>query len=183
MESIVIGVDEAGRGPLFGDVYTGAVILPPNNFDTTLLKDSKKFTSKKKITEVYEYIREQCTFFSIDYSTHEEIDTFNILQATQKSMHKSVRNVIQQWVESFGDSFEPRFFETLFIHVDGNYFNDFNYFHIDRIYPIRHKTLVKGDSLCKAISAASILAKVSRDQYIDTFLKLHPEYDEKYKSR
>jgi ribonuclease HII len=181
MESIVIGVDEAGRGPLFGDVYTGAVILPSGNFDTSLLKDSKKFTSKKKITEVYQYIREQCAFFSIDYSTHEEIDTFNILQATQKSMHKSVRNVIQQWVESFGDSFEPQFFERLFIHVDGNYFNDFNYFYMDHIYPIQHKTLVKGDSLCKAISAASILAKVSRDQYIETFLESHPDYDEKYK--
>jgi ribonuclease HII len=181
MEQITIGVDEAGRGPLFGDVYTGAVILPESGFDVTMLKDSKKFTSKKKIKEVYQYIRTNSFLFSIDYCTHEEVDMYNILQATQRSMHKSVRNVVAQWVETFGESFNPSFFGRLFIHVDGNYFNDFNYFYKDQIYHINHKTLVKGDSLCKSISAASILAKVERDQYIEAFLEENPEYDEKYK--
>ena len=64
---IIIGVDEAGRGPLFGDVYTGAVILPKNNFDLSILKDSKKFTSKKKIRTVYDYIMENSSYYSVNY--------------------------------------------------------------------------------------------------------------------
>ena len=89
-ENIIIGVDEAGRGPLFGNVYTSAVILPELNFDKSLLKDSKKFTSKKKINEVFDYIINNSTNFAIDFATHEEIDKYNILQATQKSMHRSI---------------------------------------------------------------------------------------------
>ena len=76
-DKIIIGVDEAGRGPLFGDVYTSAVILPTDNFDTSKLKDSKKFTSKKKIKEVYDYIKKNASYYSIDFSTHEEIDKIN----------------------------------------------------------------------------------------------------------
>tara|TARA_B110000467_G_C18288581_1_gene463282 strand:+ start:800 stop:1468 length:669 start_codon:yes stop_codon:yes gene_type:complete len=180
-DRLIIGVDEAGRGPLFGDVYTGAVILPPENFDTSKLKDSKKFTSKKKIKEVYEYIKENAYIYSIDYSTHEEIDKINILQATQKSMHKSVHSVISQWIESMKSEFEPSLFDTILICVDGNYFNEFHYFYGDQFYTIPHQTMIKGDALCKSISAASILAKVQRDVYIDEFIQEHPDYEEKYK--
>ncbi len=180
MSSIIIGVDEAGRGPLFGSVYTSAIILPEDNFDTSLLKDSKKFTSKKKIKEVYQYIKTNNTIYSIDYSDHKEIDKYNILQATQKSMHKSIQNVIKQYIESC-NSFEPYMFDNIIICVDGNYFNDFAYFYIDKFYKINHKCLIKGDDLCKSISAASILAKVERDIYIEEFIKENPEYDEKYK--
>ena len=180
MSSIIIGVDEAGRGPLFGSVYTSAIILPEDNFDTSLLKDSKKFTSKKKIKEVYQYIKTNNTIYSIDYSDHKEIDKYNILQATQKSMHKSIQNVIKQYIESC-NSFEPYMFDNIIICVDGNYFNDFIYFYIDKFYKINHKCLIKGDDLCKSISAASILAKVERDIYIEEFIKENPEYDEKYK--
>ena len=180
MSSIIIGVDEAGRGPLFGSVYTSAIILPEDNFDISLLKDSKKFTSKKKIKEVYQYIKTNNTIYSIDYSDHKEIDKYNILQATQKSMHKSIQNVIKQYIESC-NPFEPYMFDNIIICVDGNYFNDFAYFYIDKFYKINHKCLIKGDDLCKAISAASILAKVERDIYIEEFIKENPEYDEKYK--
>ena len=132
MSSIIIGVDEAGRGPLFGSVYTSAIILPEDNFDTSLLKDSKKFTSKKKIKEVYQYIKTNNPIYSIDYSDHKEIDKYNILQATQKSMHKSIQNVIKQYIESC-NSFEPYMFDNIIICVDGNYFNDFAYFYIDKL--------------------------------------------------
>lgn len=178
--TIIIGVDEAGRGPLFGDVYTSAVILPNDSFDLTRLKDSKKFTSKKKIKEVYDYIKTQNTIYSIDSCTHEEIDTYNILQATQKSMHKSIRNVIKQYIESL-PSYTIDVFDNFFICVDGNYFNDFLYFHEDSFYKIKHQCFIKGDDLYKSISAASILAKVERDLYIDTLLESYPDYDEKYK--
>ena len=181
MEYTIIGVDEAGRGPLFGDVYTSAVILPETDFDLCLLKDSKKFTSKKKITHVYNYIKEHTLFYSIDYCTHDEIDSINILQATQRSMHKSVKSIIQQYIESKGNEFDPIWFNQILICVDGNYFNDFFYFYIDKLYKINHKCIIKGDSIYKQISAASILAKVERDHYIETFVATHPDYDEKYK--
>ena len=180
MSSIIIGVDEAGRGPLFGSVYTSAVILPEDNFDISLLKDSKKFTSKKKIKKVYEYIKTNNTIYSIDYSDHKVIDKYNILQATQKSMHRSIQNVIKQYIETC-DAFDSSLFDNIMIYVDGNYFNDFAYFYIDKFYKIKHECLIKGDDLCKAISAASILAKVERDLYIEEFIVQNPEYDEKYK--
>ena len=178
---IIIGVDEAGRGPLFGDVYTSAVILPQEgDFDLTLLKDSKKFTSKKKIKEVFEYICAQNTIYSIDYATHEIIDKMNILQATQHSMHKSIHNVITQYIEKTPD-FSPHHLKQIYVCVDGNYFKEFSYFYQNKLYPIQYECMIKGDARCKAISAASILAKVSRDTYIDNFVKENPEYDEKYK--
>lgn len=181
MQNIIIGVDEAGRGPLFGHVYASAIILPENDFDKSLLKDSKKFTSKKKINEVFNYIKKNSNYYSIDYSTEEEIDKYNILQATQRAMHKSIYNVIQQYInkeiiENIND-----FFENIKICVDGNYFNSFKYFYNNQFYIIKHECMVKGDALCKEISAASILAKVTRDMYIEDFVNEHPDYDEKYK--
>ena len=65
--------------------------------------------------------------------------------------------------------------------MDGNYFNEFHYFYEDRFYTINHETMIKGDALCKAISAASILAKVQRDVYIEEFIQENPDYEEKYK--
>lgn len=183
---IFIGVDEAGRGPLFGPVYTGAVVLPENDdlFDKTILKDSKKFTSEKKINEVNNYIIENCEYYSVNYCNHEEIDKYNILQATQKSMHNSVHNVIEQIMkqqrnkelENSGDYL----LKQIVILVDGNYFKPFTYLYNNNLYPIQHNCIIKGDSLHKEISAASILAKVSRDKYIKDFIQENPEYQEKY---
>tara|TARA_Y100000816_G_C26025056_1_gene536421 strand:+ start:315 stop:953 length:639 start_codon:yes stop_codon:yes gene_type:complete len=175
---IIIGVDEAGRGPLFGSVYTSAVILPEENFDLSLLKDSKRFTSKKKIKEAYDYISTNA-LYSIDFMTHDMIDKINILQATQKSMHKSIFNIITKYI-SLHDDFTKDDFQHFHICVDGNYFNDFMYFYENKYYKISHECMIKGDDKCKAISAASILAKVSRDLYIDEFVSQYPEYEEKY---
>ena len=181
-EKLIIGVDEAGRGPLFGDVYTSAIILPDHSeeFDLSLLKDSKKFTSKKKIKEVFQYIQDKTSIYSIDFATHDEIDKINILQATQRSMHKSIYNVITQYIKKT-ENFTPELFDCIHICIDGNYFNAFHYFYENKYYKISHECLVKGDALCKAISAASILAKVARDNYIDAFIQENPDYDEKYK--
>ena len=177
---IIIGVDEAGRGPLFGSVYTSAIILPINdNFDLSLLKDSKKFSSKKKIKQVYDYIKQSNSIYSIDFSTHIEIDKYNILQATQKSMHKSIKNVIDKYINS-DKNFSIETFNNILICVDGNYFNEFFYFYNDEYYKLNHECLIKGDDNCKSISAASILAKVERDIYIDNFINDNPDYDEKY---
>ena len=88
---IEIGTDEVGRGPLFGRVYTASVILPKDieTFDHSKMKDSKKFHSKKKIEEVADYIKENAIAWSVNYESEDVIDDINILQATQKSMHKS----------------------------------------------------------------------------------------------
>ena len=184
--TILIGVDEAGRGPLFGPVYTGAVVLPENDelFDKSILKDSKKFSSEKKINEVSEYIIKNCDYHSIDSCDHMEIDKYNILQATQRSMHNSVRNVIEQII-SHPQNIERGvdnhcLLRSIVILVDGNYFKPFTYLYKDNLYPIQYKCVIKGDSLHKEISAASILAKVSRDKYIKDFVQEHPEYQEKY---
>ena len=112
---IEIGVDEVGRGPLFGRVYTSAVILPSNknaNIDTSLdvdlkqevefefdfskIKDSKKFHSKKKITEVANYIKENAIAWSVAYMDESIVDEVNILQATQMAMHKCINEIIQK---------------------------------------------------------------------------------------
>jgi ribonuclease HII len=93
-----IGVDEAGRGPLFGRVYTGAVILPsPANapdFDFSVLKDSKKFSSDKKIREVAEYIKEHAIAWAVSYEEADVIDRINIRRATLQCMRTGINTVI-----------------------------------------------------------------------------------------
>tara|TARA_Y100000389_G_scaffold95236_1_gene91901 strand:- start:12401 stop:13066 length:666 start_codon:yes stop_codon:yes gene_type:complete len=180
-KQIIIGVDEAGRGPLFGSVYTSAIILPQNDFDTSLIKDSKKYTSKKKIKEVFDYIKESTTYYSIDYASHEEIDKHNILQATQRSMHNSIRNVIKQLETNDDSNCFEQILQNLLILVDGNYFKEFTYYYNNNLYVINYECVIKGDDLYKEIGAASILAKVSRDEYIYSFVKENPDYEEKYK--
>ena len=93
-----IGIDEAGRGPLFGRVYTAAVVLHKDKelFDHSLMKDSKKFTSKKKIEEAYEYIKKNALAYCVCYEDEKSIDSINILQATFKSMHNSIRNIVKK---------------------------------------------------------------------------------------
>ena len=91
---IEIGVDEAGRGPLFGRVYTAAVILPKDDsFDHSKMKDSKKFHSKKKIEEIAEYIKEHAIAWNVSFEDEKTIDEINILQATQKCMHNCIQEI------------------------------------------------------------------------------------------
>ena len=96
-EKLEIGIDEAGRGPLFGRVYTGAVVLPKDvDFDFTRLKDSKKFTSEKKINEVADYIKENAIAWSVTYNDENVIDNINIRQSVLSSMHESIKNIIAE---------------------------------------------------------------------------------------
>lgn len=180
-DTIIIGVDEAGRGPLFGPVYTSAVILPSDNFDKTIIKDSKRFSSEKKILDVYLSIFDNCQYFDIDFATHDEIDKYNILQATQYSMHRCIRRTINKLIESVESEKCEDFLKNLLILVDGNYFKPFAYLYDDKLVGINHQCVVRGDAIHKEIGAASILAKVSRDKYIKDFVRENPEYQEKYK--
>ena len=93
-----IGVDEVGRGPLFGRVYTAAVILPKDgSFDCSMVKDSKKFHSKKKIEEASQYVKENALAWYISFEDEKKIDEINILQATQTAMHSAIAEVRKQF--------------------------------------------------------------------------------------
>jgi len=119
-----IGVDEVGRGPLFGRVYVAAVILPKDDsFDHSKMKDSKKFHSKKKIEEVSEYIKKSALAWAICYEDEKVIDEINILQATQRAMHKCIGEILKK---------EKLLFERdtattdkkIQLIIDGNYFGN-----------------------------------------------------------
>ena len=92
-----IGIDEAGRGPMFGRVYSAAVILPKDDtFDHSQMKDSKKFSSQKKIIKAAEYIKEHAISWGIGYIDETTIDTINIRQATHRAMHMAIRECLQK---------------------------------------------------------------------------------------
>ena len=165
-----IGVDEAGRGPLFGRVYTAAVVLPKDNtFNHELMRDSKKITSKKKIKELSEYIKENAITWSVQWEDEKMIDKINIRQCVLTSMHKSIKQCIQS-------------VNTHKIHllIDGNDFKPYTYIENDQIEYCPHVTIKGGDNLYTSIAAASILAKVSRDDYIAELCEQHPELQERY---
>jgi ribonuclease HII len=167
-----IGIDESGRGPMFGRVYTSAVILPKDDsFDHSRIKDSKKFHSKKKIEEVANYIKENAIAWSVTYEDEKVIDEINILQATQKSMHKSILEVYKKLdVEN----------NKICLLVDGNYFNPLILFNKNTFETIPHITIEGGDDKYTPIAAASILAKVERDNYINDLCKCNPTLSEYY---
>lgn len=146
----ICGVDEAGRGPLAGPVCAGAVILP-RGLEIPGLNDSKKLTDKKR-RELYPIIKEQAIAWGIGFASHEEIDELNILQATYLAMSRAI-----QALEGKAD----------FALIDGNRAKDFG---------IPLKTVVKGDSLSASIAAASVLAKVARDDIMLEMAKEYPEY-------
>lgn len=146
----ICGVDEAGRGPLAGPVCAAAVILPP---DLVIpgLDDSKKLTDKRR-RELFPIIKEKAVAYGIAFATHEEIDEINILQATYLAMERAMGSL----------SVRPDL-----ALIDGNRAKDFG-------LPVQ--TVVKGDSLSASIAAASILAKVTRDDYMDEMAKIYPQY-------
>ena len=147
---LICGVDEAGRGPLAGPVCAAAVILPPNLMIPGL-NDSKKLTDKKR-RELFPLIKEQAIAFGIAFADHTEIDTVNILQATYLAMERAIQQL----------RVKPEY-----ALIDGNRAKDFG-------LPV--KTVVHGDSLSASIAAASILAKVTRDDYMEQIAKEYPNY-------
>lgn len=174
-----IGVDEAGRGPLFGRVYTAAVILPKDDtFEHSKMKDSKLFHSKKKIFEISEYIKENAIAWSISYEDEKVIDEINILQATQKCMHKSITSTLKVFEKKIINE------ENKQIHllIDGNYFNPYKQFNKKRqiIETISYTCVEDGDNKYTSIAAASILAKVARDKYIEELCQENQYLIEKY---
>ena len=161
-----IGIDEAGRGPMFGRVYSAAVVLPYNDeFKYDLLKDSKKFTSENKIMEVANYIQENALFWAVSYEDEKVIDSINIRQATLNAMHKAIRMIQKSFCEKHSI---PCTNEDCYLLVDGNDFKPFTYYceTSNIIKQLNHVLIEGGDNKFCSIAAASILAKVARDNYI-----------------
>lgn len=147
---IICGVDEAGRGPLAGPVCAAAVILPPHA-DIPGLNDSKKLSDKRR-RELFPVIKETAVAYGIGIATHEEIDEINILQATYLAMERAIQAL----------SVKPEL-----ALIDGNRARDFG---------IPVETVVKGDSRSASIAAASILAKVTRDDMMLELADTYPQY-------
>ena len=180
-----IGVDEVGRGPLFGRVYTAAVVLPtPKNdnvgcFNYSWMKDSKKFHSAKKINEVAEYIKENAVAWCVTYKSEEVIDNINIRQSVLSSMHESITGCVKQ-VNDIKEK-EENTRKDIFLLVDGNDFKSYIYLNKeDELQTLPHTCIEGGDDKYCAIAAASILAKVERDRYIEEMCSDHSYLDDKY---
>ena len=174
ISTIEIGVDEVGRGPMFGPVYTGAVVLPKDSeeFDYSLLKDSKKFTSRKKLNAAAEYIKENAIFWSVSSVSEKTIDKINILQATLTSMHESISTILKKMTSE-----QQR---NVFLTVDGNQFRPYSLMIEDELYTFPYECFKGGDDIYSSIAAASILAKVERDNYILNLCEKHPKLIEYY---
>ena len=149
--SFVCGVDEAGRGPLAGPVCAAAVILP-DDVQIEGLNDSKKLSEKKREL-LFEEIKEKAIAYSIASASNEEIDQFNILNATMLAMARAIEGL-------------PK--KADYAIVDGNCVRNF---------PVPATTIVKGDAKSPSIAAASILAKVTRDRYCEEMDAMYPEYN------
>jgi len=170
-----IGIDEAGRGPLFGRLYVAAVILPKDgSFYNKNIKDSKKIKSIKMMESCYQYITQNALYYAIHYIEHTTIDDINIRQSVFKGMHDCIREITQKIPDIQNDS--------LFLLVDGNDFKPYVTFNENTksLYTIPHETIEQGDNQYMSIAAASILAKYSRDKYIKELCEEYPELTEKY---
>lgn len=144
------GVDEAGAGPLCGSVMAAAVILDPNN-PIVGLHDSKKLTEKKR-EQLFDEICEKALDYSIAYASVEEIDQINILNARMLAMSRAIAGLTRPCLHAL---------------IDGNKTPETT---------MPTTALIKGDGLVAAISAASVLAKVSRDREMLAMDELYPEY-------
>ena len=147
---VICGVDEAGRGPLAGPVCAAAVILP-RGLEISGLNDSKKLTDKRR-RELMPIIKEQAIAYGIGFATEQEIDQINILQATYLAIERAIQAL----------SVKPEL-----AMIDGNRARDFG---------IPVETVIKGDSLSASIAAASILAKVTRDDMMLELADTYPQY-------
>ncbi|MBU3596219.1 ribonuclease HII [Polynucleobacter sp. 86C-FISCH] len=150
----VCGVDEAGRGPLVGAVVAGAVVLDPNN-PIEGLKDSKKLTAARR-EYLYEQIMEKAKAWGVGEASPLEIDQINILQATMLAMRRAIEDLTTR-LGAWPDK----------ALIDGNRCPEL---------PIAAEAIVKGDAKEPAISAASIVAKVTRDRQMMSLHERHPEY-------
>lgn len=166
---VEVGIDETGRGALFGRMYVGAVVLPneldcffDNGAGLSEIKDSKKLTERKRGI-LYDYVKECAIDYSVVWCSNETIDQYNVLQADLMTMHKALESLtvpVQR------------------VLVDGDCWKQWTG-HDD----VEVHTVIGGDSKYLAIAGAAILAKVERDNWVQSVCDEHPEWDERYSLR
>jgi ribonuclease HII len=162
-DSVEVGLDEAGRGCLYGRLYVGAVVFSKdieaffdNGATLKTIKDSKVISQRKRDV-LYDYIKDCAIDYAVSYAEASEIDTFNILQTDIMTMHRAL------------DSLYAPIGRIL---VDGDYWRPYK--------DIEGYAIVDGDAKYLSIAAAGILAKVSRDRWIEEVVAANPELNEKY---
>ena len=147
---LIVGVDEAGRGPLAGPVFAAAALFAPD-FADELIDDSKKLTAKKR-EALFDVIKEKALAYGIASVSADDIDKYNIYEATKICMRKAI--------EQIGIDYDLIITDAMPLYVKGK----------------KVIAMIKGDAQCLNVAAASILAKVSRDRYMDELDKQYPEY-------
>lgn len=172
-----IGLDESGRGPLFGRLYVAAVALPADgSFDHARVRDSKTIKSRKKMREAAEYVMGAALAFRVHYVEADVVDALNVLQADVSAMHACARLLLADPALA---GVAPA---DVLLLVDGDYFRPCALFDAARgeMAVLRDQTVVGGDGKFSGIAAASILAKDARDAYIDALCASHPELAARY---
>ena len=147
---LIVGVDEAGRGPLAGPVYAAAAVFDPS-FEDEIIDDSKKLTEKKR-EALFSLIKEKALAYGIASVSADEIDKHNIYEATKIAMRKAI--------EQIGIDYDLIITDAMPLKIEGK----------------NVIAMIKGDAQCMNVAAASILAKVSRDHYMEELDKQYPEY-------
>ena len=178
-----IGIDEAGRGPLFGRVYVAGVVLPKASmvplepFHYEWMRDSKQIKSRKKIGELASYIKSNALAWHIHYMDAAEIDSQGILNCVIRAMHICVDHISATLHQKYGFTLNRGL-----LLVDGNYFRPYTRFNNDTntLDTINYETVEKGDGTYASIAAASILAKNERDTYVEHLCECYPELTTRY---
>ena len=147
---LIVGVDEAGRGPLAGPVFAAAALFA-QDFEDDLIDDSKKLTAKKR-EALFDIIKEKALAYGIASVSADDIDKYNIYEATKICMKKAI--------EQIGIDYDLIITDAMPLYVKNK----------------KVIAMIKGDAQCLNVAAASILAKVSRDRYMDELDKQYPEY-------
>jgi ribonuclease HII len=198
-----IGIDEAGRGPLFGRLYVAAVILPEVLYDVLLdvlpeedvkkktatkkkkdigwsmVKDSKKIKNRATMTSISNYIKENAKAWAIHFIEHDVIDKINIRQSVFQGMHECIKQITSKLALNHNNNNDKN---KIFLLIDGNDFKPYSVYNeaTESLTTLPYETIEGGDNKYLAIAAASILAKCARDDYIDELCILHPELCERY---
>lgn len=158
-----IGIDEAGRGPLIGRVYAGAVIWGDDTPINPIINDSKKLSAKKRGIAL-EWIKSNVTAYGVGWADSDEIDKINILEATKLAMDRAIENLKKNF---------NLVNQNIFLIIDGSGWEK-------KFINYKVKSIIKGDSKYLSIAAASIIAKEYHDQYIKDLCLTDPELNEKY---
>ena len=167
-----MGVDEAGRGPLLGPVFAAAVILKPGVCTKESgIKDSKLYHSRKGLEIAQRKVLAAARVIGVGSASVAEIDSMNIRRATHLAMHRAIASGLEQLGSER---------EKVKLYIDGNDFTPYSRPGIDTIDGVPYECVVKGDSKVDAISAASIIAKVSRDQEVIRLCEELPELRDIY---